>query len=128
MTKKFLLLIFFAVLWLAIDAQQNPFNRFKLDFWDTKNGVPANSVLGLYQSKDGFLWLNGYFGICRFDGVSFKTFNSRNEPLMKTDAIVSPMTDTDDSTLWIATNNSGLLGYKGGRFTAYLQNYSSLLL
>jgi len=128
MTKKLLLVFFFTVLWLAIQAQQNPFNRFKLDFWDTKNGVPANSVLGLYQSKDGFIWINGYFGISRFDGVTFKTFNSRNEPLMKTDGVMSPMTETNDSTLWIATSNSGLLAYKEGHFTAYMQNYSSLLL
>ncbi|HET6995823.1 MAG TPA: hypothetical protein VFI06_12615, partial [Chitinophagaceae bacterium] len=126
--KKLPLLIFFAVLWSAIHAQQNPFNRFKLDFWDTRNGVPANTVLGAYQSKDGFIWLNGYFGVSRFDGITFKTFNSLNEPLMKTDGVVSPMTETNDSTLWIPTSNSGLLAYKGGRFTAYMQNYSSLLL
>jgi ligand-binding sensor domain-containing protein len=128
MTKKLPLVILFTVLWLVTHAQQNPFNRFKLDFWDIKNGVPANSILGLYQSKDGFIWINGFFGLCRFDGISFKTFNSLNEPLMKTDAVVSPMTETNDSTLWIATNNDGLLAYKKGRFTAYMQTYSSLVL
>jgi len=39
--------------------------------WQTDEGLPDNSVTGVAQSADGFLWVATYGGLMRFDGVNF---------------------------------------------------------
>ncbi len=123
MMKKLLIIIFCA--YANIVVAQNPFNRLKIEHWDTKKGLPNDLVLSIFQSKDGFLWMNSYTGLTRFDGVSFTTFNSRNLPLLKSDNVFE-ISETDNGTLWIGTQSSGLLAYKQGKFEQYLPNYNNL--
>ncbi|MBC7829515.1 MAG: hypothetical protein H7122_17350 [Chitinophagaceae bacterium] len=129
MIKIFLLTFCFAMAWIFGPAQQqNPFSQFRVEHWDSKKGLPNDLVLTMHQSKDGFLWLTSYSSLARFDGVNFKSFNSRTVPLMKTDIVESAIAETADSTLWIPTPNSGLLAYKNGQFKAFLSGYNSLRL
>jgi signal transduction histidine kinase/ligand-binding sensor domain-containing protein len=39
--------------------------------WQTDEGLPDNSVTGVAQTADGFLWVATYGGLMRFDGASF---------------------------------------------------------
>src|SRR5882757_4688446 len=41
--------------------------------WQTDEGLPDNSVTGVAQSADGFLWVATYGGLMRFDGANFST-------------------------------------------------------
>jgi ligand-binding sensor domain-containing protein len=102
---------------------QNPFSKFKLEHWDTKKGLSNDLLLFLYQSKEGFLWMGSYAGLTRFDGINFTTFNTQNLPLLSTNN-VNEIAESYDSTLWIATQNSGLLSYKRGKFEQYLKDYN----
>lgn len=122
--KKLLLGIILCI-FSTITFAQNPFNRLKIEHWNVKKGLPNDLMLSIFQSKDGFLWMNSYTGLTRFDGVSFTTFNSRNLPLLKTDN-VNGISETTDSILWITTQSSGLLAYKQGKFEQYLPNYNNL--
>lgn len=122
MKKELKILCIGAVLLLAVlisfqDSQANPnfFGQYTLHHWDTNNGLPSDLVLSTYQSSDGFLWLTGYTGLIRFDGVTFTSFTSRNVPFLKSDNIYA-VTESSDSTLWISTLNSGLLNHKRGIF------------
>jgi signal transduction histidine kinase/ligand-binding sensor domain-containing protein len=122
MKKELELLCIGAILLLVIlscfqdsHAQSNFFGQYTYQHWDTKNGLPSDLVLSTYQSSDGFLWLTGYTGLIRFDGVTFTSFTSRNVPFLKSDNI-NAVTESSDSTLWITTLNSGLLNYKQGVF------------
>jgi len=83
------LLVIAIVFYQSFAIAQNPFGYFKMDHWDTKKGMPNDFVLNIFQTKDGFIWLTGYSGLTRFDGVNFTTFNSSNEPLFKADGIIS---------------------------------------
>ncbi|HVZ24914.1 MAG TPA: ATP-binding protein [Sediminibacterium sp.] len=107
---------------------QDLFRQLKMEHWDATNGMPNDLVLNVYQTKDGFIWMTGYAGLTRFDGISFTSFNSRTVPLMKTDNIESLLCETSDSTLWIPTPNSGILSYKKGVFNAYTQYTKPLFL
>ncbi len=107
---------------------QNPFNRLIMERWNTKNGMPNDMVLNVYQTMDGYIWTTGYTGLTRFDGISFTPFNSRTVSLIKTDNIETLLYETNDSTLWIATPNSGLLSCKNGQFKAYLTDSTSLYI
>jgi signal transduction histidine kinase/ligand-binding sensor domain-containing protein len=107
------------------DSQANPnfFGQYTLHHWDTNNGLPSDLVLSTYQSSDGFLWLTGYTGLIRFDGVTFTSFTSRNVPFLNSDNILS-VKESNDSTLWITTLNNGLLSYKRGVFKQFIPDLS----
>lgn len=57
-------------------------NSLNSDFitqvWNSENGLPQNSIIDIIQTHDGFLWLSSYNSIARFDGSTFKTFNTSN--------------------------------------------------
>ena len=126
MMKNFILIFLSAIFCTSTFAQnKNLLPQFKVEHWDTKNGLPNDLILTLHQSKDGFLWMTSYSGLTRFDGVNFTAFNSRNVPEMKTDK-VGVMWETEDSTLWFPTESSGLLSYKNGVFKSYLKKFYNL--
>ncbi len=121
--NKLFVLVFLILFFSSGLFAQTIFNRLKVEHWDTKRGLPHDLVLSTYQTRDGFLWIISHAGLSRFDGIDFYTFNSKNQPLMKTDAIHS-MVETPDDALWISTPGSGLLVYKKGKFEQYLEGYS----
>ena len=47
--------------------------------WQSEDGLPGNTVVGVAQTPDGFLWVATESGLVRFDGVRFQeTAPSRN--------------------------------------------------
>jgi signal transduction histidine kinase len=107
---------------------QNPFARYKVEHYDSKNGMPNDFVMNTYQTKEGFIWVNSYSGYFRFDGKQFVNFNSGNTPVFKADNSNSLFTESEDSTLWFPTQGSGLVAYKKGRFTPYVPEHPILFL
>lgn len=43
--------------------------------WQSDDGLPDNSVSGLAQTPDGYLWVATAGGLMRFDGVRFQEFS-----------------------------------------------------
>ncbi|MDA7887994.1 ATP-binding protein [Akkermansiaceae bacterium] len=48
--------------------------------WQTEDGLPDNSVSGVAQSPDGYLWVGTNGGAIRFNGKSFSTLPLRKLP------------------------------------------------
>jgi len=46
--------------------------------WSSEDGLPNNTIGGLAQTPDGYLWLGTPNGLARFDGVRFEDFSSTN--------------------------------------------------
>ena len=63
------LAILFPGCWCAIAAPE-PAN-WSHRAWTTDEGLPDNSVTGVAQTADGFLWVATYGGLMRFNGESF---------------------------------------------------------
>ena len=40
--------------------------------WGVEDGLPINSVYGLVQDGEGFIWAATLAGLVRFDGIRFK--------------------------------------------------------
>lgn len=55
---------------LLFDRKTNKFKRFTSD-----DGLPSNTILRLFEDKEGNLWMSTYNGICRFDKKR-KTFRN----------------------------------------------------
>ena len=47
-----------------------------LQQWGVEDGIPGSQVLCVAQSTDGYIWLGTYYGIARFDGLRFTTFDA----------------------------------------------------
>ncbi|MEI7902135.1 MAG: two-component regulator propeller domain-containing protein, partial [bacterium] len=42
--------------------------------WQSDEGLPDNTVVGVEQTPDGYLWVATKTGLVRFDGVRFQPF------------------------------------------------------
>jgi len=52
--------------------------QYRFDHWTADDGLPQNSVYGIVQTNDGYLWFTTFDGLVRFDGVNFAVFNRNN--------------------------------------------------
>lgn len=68
-----------------------------------RDGLPNSSVSGIVQDRRGFLWFGTQGGVVRYDGYSFKTFES--EPF-EADSLSHNQVQTlflDGDVLWVGT-------------------------
>ncbi len=100
----------------SLDPQKK-LSQYILEHWDTERGLPSNNVRRMIQTEDGFLWLAGFGGLTRFDGMRFNTFNKRSDEVFKTNSVFT-LSESQDGTLWAATEGSGLLAYREGIFSS----------
>ncbi|QQS49849.1 MAG: hypothetical protein IPM71_09495 [Bacteroidota bacterium] len=92
--------------------------QYNTQSWTTNEGLPTNSLLSIFQSSDGFLWIGSYDGLIRFDGHEFKVFNKRNTQIFTSNTIRGIAEDSK-GTLWMTTQGNGLMSYKEGVFTRF---------
>jgi signal transduction histidine kinase/ligand-binding sensor domain-containing protein len=89
--------------------------QYRFDQWTANDGLPQNSVFGIVQTRDGYLWLATVDGLARFDGARFTIFNKSNSPGIINNRFVSLFED-GRGDLWAGTEESGLVRFSGGRF------------
>src|ERR1700749_2859636 len=93
--RRFFLILVFSIYTLFISpntllAQQGIISEkslsskadYTIRFWNSENGLPQNSITSCLQTKDGFLWMSTTNGLARFDGTTFKIFNTGNTPAL----------------------------------------------
>ncbi len=59
-----------------LDPSKMAVTQYKIDGWQTEQGLPQNTVQSMYQTRDGYLWVGTGGGLARFDGIRFTTFES----------------------------------------------------
>ena len=70
----------------------------------TKDGLSSDKIHALYKDSQGFIWIGTENGLDRFDGQSFKHFNTSNQPQMTISRVQHIMED-DDKYLWLMKAN-----------------------
>jgi len=103
-------LFFQALIPLTVQAQKYP-----LETYTAKNGLPQNSVNDVVQDPQGYLWFATQGGAARFDGYEFKHFNSLNG---LPDDYVNCLLADHTGNLWFGTEG-GLAVYDGTGFETY---------
>ena len=58
----------------ALDPAKSVY-QYNCQNWTRQNGLPADLITGVTQTKDGYIWLGTQKGMVRFDGVDFKLMN-----------------------------------------------------
>ena len=94
--------------------------------WQTDDGLPDNSVAGVAQTPDGYLWVGTPTGLARFDGLRF-------DPLSLTNVIAPPnrgvitMLRSAKGTLWLAMDRGGLICLQGAGSRAFTKGLPSVI-
>lgn len=94
--------------------------QYRFDSWTTENGLPHNSILGLRQTRDGYLWMTTSSALVRFDGVRFREFNRLNTPGLTVEGF-SFYTVIEDrqGCLWAGTSTAGTVRNCDGEFKTF---------
>jgi ligand-binding sensor domain-containing protein len=100
----------------AVD-EPRPLAQHSVDVWRMRDGLPQNSVLSVLQTRDGYLWLATHEGLVRFDGVSFKVYDTSNSALPRT--YVESLHESADGALWFGTYDGGVTRLLRGEFRTY---------
>lgn len=88
----------------------------RVDTWTTDHGLPQNSVTGLTQTPDGYIWLTTQEGLVRFDGVRFTVFNRSNTSAITNNRMSGAFTDRGGK-IWMSTEEGEILSYEKGVFS-----------
>ena len=99
---------------LAAGETPKALTQYKVDNWQTEQGLPMDLVHALHQARDGYLWLGTAGGLARFDGHRFSTFEVSEAAGAATQPVFGFMEDREQ-TLWIA-HGKGAIRYRQGHF------------
>ncbi len=86
---------------LCLDKERS-LNQFTYQTWQTGSGLPQNTVHGILQGRDGYLWVATEGGLVRFDGYNFVVFDVQNTPALGSNDVQSLLEDRE-GTLWVGT-------------------------
>ena len=85
--------------------------------WTIRDGFFKGMIGSIVQTPDGYLWLGTEFGLLRFDGVRYDTWQPPpGEHLPSSD--IRSLLAARDGRLWIGTEK-GLASWKDGTLTHY---------
>ena len=112
--RPFLAIAITAVAW-GLDPRL-AITQYGHEVWTTANGLPQNSIRGISQTTDGYLWIATMGGLARFDGVSFTVFHPEVAPAAAVDRITALEADPGGG-LWIGAGGAGVLRLLNGKFT-----------
>lgn len=110
LTNFFFIVGFFPVSALAQD--------YGFDIWTTANGLPQNTVTGVVQTPDGYLWLSTFDGLARFDGVRFTIFDKGNTKGILNNRFSRLLVDKE-GVIWATTENGAVTVYRNGEFSSH---------
>jgi len=87
--------------------------------WQTEEGLPDNSVNGLAQTEEGYLWVGTPTGLARFDGIHFENIPLTNVVTMPNHGIVT-MLRGRHGVLWLAMDRGALVRLSGKTSRAFV--------
>ena len=104
--RLFGFLLLYSFCFTTLIAQPVSFQHFSVE-----QGLPNYSAISLTQDKMGFMWIGTVDGLCRYDGIRFKTYrsNAGDTSSLLGNHIISLFTDSK-GIIWVGTS-TGLNKY-----------------
>jgi ligand-binding sensor domain-containing protein/signal transduction histidine kinase len=109
-------LLFLVLLAGSLRSENAGAKRYVIDVWQGEKGLPQNTITGIAQTSDGYLWITTLDGVARFDGVRFRMFRAGDTPALGSGRIRFLLTGRQGE-LWLATQEGGLIRLEDGHFT-----------
>jgi signal transduction histidine kinase/ligand-binding sensor domain-containing protein len=100
----------------AIDSSLE-INQYGHRSWTFAQAGLKSYPKSIAQTRDGYLWFGGEFGLLRFDGARFVPWRPPAGARLPSESVVKLLAGRDGS-LWIGTT-LGLARWKDGRLTTY---------
>lgn len=85
--------------------------------YNSSNGLPTSDANCILSTSDGYIWVGGYAGLMKYDGVSFERQDSTTG-LTNANALL----EDEKKRIWVGTNDNGILVYDNG-VTTYRYTY-----
>jgi len=108
-------LLVLAPLTHLLGGEPVPGRGYLIDVWQGEKGLSQNTVTGIAQTPDGYLWLSTLDGVARFDGVRFKMFKAADTPALGSGRIRF-LFGGRHGDLWLSTQEGGVVHVLDGRF------------
>lgn len=84
------------------------------------NGLANNRVNAITQDKNGFMWFVTDDGLCRFDGIKFKTYILSNYISENASNYITHLFIDSRNLMWIGTNSGiTVFDYINNNFKAF---------
>ncbi|SCY28110.1 hybrid sensor histidine kinase/response regulator [Butyrivibrio sp. INlla14] len=82
--------------------------------YDATNGLPTSDAMCILGSSDGHIWIGGYSGVVRYDGILFERLDTSK-------GLTSARTLFEDSKnrIWVGTNDNGVVLLDGKERTQF---------
>ena len=114
--RGWIALLFLGLLAGPLRSENAGANRYLIDVWQGEKGLPQNTVTGIAQTSDGYLWITTLDGVARFDGVRFRMFRAGDTPALGSGRVRFLFAGRHGE-LWLATQEGGVVQLENGRFT-----------
>ncbi len=89
--------------------------QYRMTTWTTAEGLPQSSVVAVAQTPDGFIWATTLGGLARFDGRTFRTFDTTTNPELPNSRFGGLLVD-DSGQLWVTLQTRELMRFVDGTF------------
>jgi ligand-binding sensor domain-containing protein len=83
--------------------------------WQSDEGLPDNTVMGIDQKSDGFLWVATRTGLVRFDGLHFREFPLQVSALEE--RMIQTLCTDRRGRVWVAKGKGAIVCLEQGRTT-----------
>src|SRR3954470_8292889 len=92
-------------------AQNIPYEKYT-----TKNGLISDRITAIAQDEKGYMWFGSYFGVCRYNGISFEKIALPEQQENKYVTCMLPV----NNKMYIAFSfQGGLVEYSSGKLKVY---------
>ena len=95
--------------------------------WQTDEGLPNNTITGLAQTPDGYLWLATPSGLVSFDGVDFHQYSLMNLAEHQNRGILAMVLNRDGG-LTLAMDRGAVIRLNSGKPQVFAANVELLNL
>ncbi|MFZ5426386.1 MAG: two-component regulator propeller domain-containing protein [Thermodesulfobacteriota bacterium] len=100
----------------------------RFQHFGVEDGLSQSSAVCMVQDKQGFIWIGTYAGLNRYDGYSFKVYNTApSSPGSLADNNIRSLAVDSGGVLWVGTRSGGLSRYDSSTdsFVNYTHSPSS---
>ena len=113
MMRQLSIICSFFVMFLCEAQEQTrlPLSDYFSETWNTRSGLPHNSINSVTQTQDGYLWVATWEGLARFNGQEF-TILTRAHINNLPDSGLRALTPTNSGGLYIAGSRGGISLYQ----------------
>jgi len=103
----------------VVDLCANGPESFSTHTWTAENGLPDNSVSGLAQTPDGYLWVATQTSLARFDGFDFIP-ESLGETTAVTARLIRALYSDRQGRVWAALESGSIRCFSPSGVTSLL--------